>query len=353
MKYGKVIKITEKLRERTKVVVLMGDREELAINYNSITGNIQVNDKVLLNTTAIELNLGTGGYHFVMYNYGKAYQSPQKKGHIMKCRYTPFQLRVMSAEEENSPYNSVFHNFRSLDNFPVLVGSLHSMLMPAVATLKYLNSKIKIAYIMTDAGSLPIYFSDSIYQLKYKKLLDTTITVGHAFGGDLETVNIYNGIIAAKEVAKCDIAIVSMGPGVVGTGTPYGFTGIEQGNILDIVNDLGGLSIGIPRISFAEKRLRHQGVSHHSLTVFGKVTKTKCQLIFPSLKENQRNYIFNQIESLKINHKHNIIEIDGKILSDALYHFDLTVNTMGRNYDNDPSFFLTCSAAALYGFGKL
>ena len=31
-----------------------------------------------------------------------------------------------------------------------------------------------------------------------------------------------------------------MGPGIVGTGTKYGFSGIEQGQIIDAINTLSG-----------------------------------------------------------------------------------------------------------------
>jgi len=33
------------------------------INYEMLTGSVEVNDTVLLNTTAVELGLGSGGYH--------------------------------------------------------------------------------------------------------------------------------------------------------------------------------------------------------------------------------------------------------------------------------------------------
>ncbi|SNR87068.1 Protein of unknown function [Anaerovirgula multivorans] len=353
MKLGKVVKILSKVAERTKIIVSIDEKDELAINYNFMTGDIQVNDEVILNTTAVELNLGTGGYHFVVYNLNYTYQQLNGKGHIMKCRYSPLQLKVFTAEEQESPNHEVFHNFVTLDRLPVLVGTLHSMVAPIAATIKHMNLNVKIAYIMTDAAALPIYFSDTVYNLKNKGLIDTTITVGHAFGGDIETVNIYNGLISAKEIAKCDIAIVAMGPGIVGTGTPYGFSGIEQGQIIDIVNDLDGLPIGIPRISFGDQRQRHYGVSHHSLTIFSKITKTRCQLVLPVLSIKEQNYIYNQIESLKINEKHNIIEVDGSILSNALDRFNLTVKTMGRGYAEDSAFFLACSAAAVYSYNQL
>ncbi len=44
------------------------------------------------------------------------------------------------------------------------------MLAPIVAMLKYLNEDIKINYIMTDGGSLPIDFSNTVRDLKSKKI---------------------------------------------------------------------------------------------------------------------------------------------------------------------------------------
>jgi len=348
MKHGKVIEILEELDERTKVIVEIEGRKEKAINYNFLTGKVNENDTVVLNTTALELQLGTGGYHFIIYNLNAKQQQFKGKGHIMKLRYTPLQFRVFAAEEQESPTHHIFKEFESLNKFPVIVGTLHSMLTPLVATLKYVEPHIKIAYIMTDGAALPISLSDNVYKLKMKGLINNTITTGHAFGGDIETINIYNSLIAAKGIAKCDIAIIIMGPGIVGTGTTYGFTGIEQGYILDIVNDLGGTPIAVPRINFTDSRDRHYGISHHSLTIFSKVTKTKSNITIPLLEIDKKQYILNQIQDLGIQKKHNIIEVDAEILPQALKYFDLSVKTMGRGYYDDPAFFLACGAAALY-----
>ncbi|AOY77084.1 DUF3866 family protein [Clostridium formicaceticum] len=354
IKRGKVIEILSRSKEKTKILVAVDEKEERALNYNLITGEVAVDDEVLLNTTAVELKLGTGGYHFVLYNLHSMSPSLEEdQGHIMKLRYTPLQLKVFATEEQNHPNHHKFLEFQSLKELPVIVGSLHSMLTPIAATLKYMNPNIKITYIMTDAAALPIYFSDTVYQLKEKSIVDSTITVGHAFGGDLEAVNIYNGLIAAKEITACDIAIVTMGPGIVGTGTPYGFTGIEQGQILDAVKDLGGIPIGVPRISFSDPRERHYGISHHSLTVFSKIAKTKVRMILPILPDKEKKFLYEQLEYLNIHRKHTIIEEDGSILSEALNQFNLSVKTMGRSLKDDTVFFLACSAAAVYGCGLL
>ncbi|AKL95318.1 hypothetical protein CACET_c18700 [Clostridium aceticum] len=348
IKRGKVIKILSKSQEKTKLIVAINGKEEKAFNYNLMTGEVSVGDEVVLNTTAIELNLGTGGYHFVLYNLDNKIVPLEEEGHIMKLRYTPLQLKVFAAEEQDHPNHHKFLAFESLNNLPVIVGSLHSMLTPIAATLKYINPRIKITYIMTDAAALPIYFSDTVDQLKEKGIIDHTITIGHAFGGDLETVNIYNGLIAAKEITHCDIAIVTMGPGIVGTGTPYGFTGIEQGQILDAVEDLGGAAIAVPRISFSDERERHYGISHHSLTVFSKIAKTSFKIILPFLEADKKKVLYEQLEYLNIHRKHTIIEEDGSILSKVLDYFGLSVKTMGRGFKDDVAFFLACSAAAVH-----
>ena len=161
---------------------------------------------------------------------------------------------------------------------PVVVGTLHSMLTPFVASYKRHNPNKKLVYIMTDGAALPIYLSKNVQNLKEKNLIDNTITIGNAFGGDYECINIYTALITAKEILNADAVFVSMGPGIAGTGTKYGFTGIEQGPILDAVKKLGGMPIAIPRISFADKRDRHNGISHHSMTVFKEIVNVSVNI---------------------------------------------------------------------------
>lgn len=348
MKRGKVIKIIKKLEGRTDILVDINNKEEKAINYDYLTGTVKIDDIVVLNTTAAELNLGTGGYHFVIYNLNNGDKNIDSKGHIMKLRYTPFQVKTYAAEEQNSPYHDVFHKFESLNKMPVIVGTLHSMLIPIASTLKYLNNDLNIAFIMTDGAALPIYLSNNVYELKEKGIIYKTITLGHAFGGDYEVVNIYNALIAAKQIVKCDVAIVTMGPGIVGTGTPYGFTGIEQGYIVDAVNDLGGTSVAVPRVTFKDKRKRHYGLSHHSITVLGKIMKTRSNIAFPKFSAQQEKIIAKQLEENNLTQKHDIFRVETNILGQVLEYYKLKVKSMDRGLNDDPEFFNTCCAAAVY-----
>lgn len=345
---GRVVKITNKLDGRTDIIVSLDKKLEKAINYDYLTGMVKTGDKVILNTTAVQLGLGTGGYHFVIYNLNHRGENMEEKGHIMKLRYSPFQIKTYAVEEEDSPYHDLFHQFKSLNDMPVIVGTIHSMLTPIAASLKYLNRDLKIAYIMTDGASLPIYLSNTVYQLKEKAIIDKTITLGHAFGGDYETVNIYNALITAKDVAKCHLALVTMGPGIIGTGTPYGFTGIEQAHIIDAVKDLGGIPIAVPRISFKDKRKRHYGLSHHSLTVLNKIVKSRTNIPIPKLCPAQDRVIERQLKENNLRARHNIIKIRENVLNEGLKYYKLKVSSMGRGLRDDPQFFAGCSVAALY-----
>lgn len=347
-KNGIVKSIKEIYEDATWIEVKLDNELSKAINYNSITGKIKIGDKVVLNTTAIELSLGTGGQHFVMYNHSNPSQSLNGEGHIMKNRYTPNQMRFLTVEEEDSPYHNKVKDFKSLDNHPVIIGSLHSMLAPIAAMIKYNNSDLKINYIMTDGGALPLAFSNTIRNLKDKKLINNTITIGHAFGGDFECTNIYTGLITSKEVLKADLTIVTMGPGIVGTGTKYGFSGIDQGTQVDAVNTLGGQAILVPRISFKDKRERHYGLSHHTLTVLNDIIKTKSDVILPKLPEEKSMRIKSQISKIKLNKDHNFIIESTDGIEKALEFYELKTTTMGRGIEADYEFFQTLAAVGNY-----
>ena len=319
-----------------------------AYNYPKMTGKVNEGDKVILNTTAVELSLGTGGYHFVISNLNNMESDLDANGHIMKLRYTPYQIVVDSVEDHESKYHDLINDFESLDDLPVVVGTLHSMLTPFVASYKRNNPDKKIAYIMTDGAALPLYLSMNVKNLKQKGLINSTITIGNAFGGDYECINIYTALITAKEIAKADVVFVSMGPGIAGTGTKYGFTGIEQGQILDAVKKLGGRPIAIPRISFADKRDRHQGISHHSITVFDKIVNVDVNIPITIYEDEKLNKIKAQIKENKLDEKHNIIFIENNKCKEDLEYFGLKVKSMGRNYDEDSEFFDSASSAAYY-----
>lgn len=333
LRWGEVLSIEQDNPCICILQVRVEDVVEKAILYPKLSGTVQPGDRVLLNTMAVQLKLGTGGYHFVVQVENKEERDSSGSGHIMKLRYTPYQIKVYSREEKG-PLNP--------DHLPLVVaGSLHSMVAPCVLSLHSLGFS-KVAYIMTDSGALPIWFSHTIQKLLEKGLLQTTITTGHAFGGQEETVNVYTGILTAG-AKGCNVAVVAPGPGHVGTGTAYGFSGVEQGEVLNAAGVLGCNGIGIPRVSFADRRSRHQGISHHSLTSLGSICREPVTIVLPCLKGEQGALIKKQAQAFK---KKRVLFMDPYKARSSLEGWQDLLHTMGRSLDDDPYYFYTSALAA-------
>ncbi len=107
IKRGKILKELF-ARPGVKGYIISIDGEEArAIVYPELVGEVLPGDEVLVNTTAVELQLGSGGYHYVIASLQGRNRELTPGGHIMKLRYTPMQLKVLSVEEEASPFHQV------------------------------------------------------------------------------------------------------------------------------------------------------------------------------------------------------------------------------------------------------
>ncbi len=340
--------ITRELFTRSGItgyLVAIDDKEEKCIAYTDLIGEVKIGDEVMLNTTAVSLSLGSGGYHYIMANLSLESQPLSPRGHIMKLRYTPMQIKVLSVEEEDSPYHQDLAEADSLEGVPVLVGTLHSMLAPLCLQLG--EAKLKVAYVMTDGAALPMSFSNTVAWLKENNLLHGTVTIGHAFGGDLEAVNIFSGLLAAQKVFNPDVIIVTMGPGIVGTGTKWGYTGIEQGDILNAVDSLGGTPLAIPRISFADSRDRHKGISHHTITVLSRVCRAKAMVPLADMEENQLAYVLEQLRKARLFERYDFTLENADDSLAIMKSSGQKLTTMGRTIDEDKEFYLNLGAGAL------
>ncbi|ACL69439.1 DUF3866 family protein [Halothermothrix orenii] len=347
---GTVKKIIKEHKDRKQIVeVEIKDRGLFkAINYIPMTGRLEAGVQVVLNTTAIELGLGTGGYHFVMAVMNdsslddKVSFEKEYPGHIMKLRYTPCQVKTQCVEEQESKYHDLINNFKNLKGQIVVILPLHSLLAPLAITFKHFYPHGKLVYIMTEGGALPIDFSDTVNILKKKQLIDTTITTGHAFGGDLETVNIYTGLAAATEIARADLVVSAMGPGITGTGTKLGYSGVESSFVCHAVQVLGGRVIFVPRVSMADPRQRHFGISHHSITLLMDLIDKPVDVVFP-----EEYNIVKKASQLGVIKKHNAYIYDYGIIDKILSQSQFDFNSMGRGYEDDHLFFITAGLAVL------
>jgi hypothetical protein len=228
-----------------------------------LVGPVVVGDRVVVNATAVELGLGTGGRHFVHWNLSRDSWSQPGPGHVMKLRYTSLQVDAGAAEERHPDLPE------GLGGMPVVACALHSQVACVAAGFHHRRAAAgaRLVYVMTDSAALPAALSDVIATRRDDGRLAATISCGQAFGGDYEAVTLASALQVAAGPAAGAAVVVGPGPGAVGTGSRFGFGGLEVATTVDVATVLGGRPIVAVRFSGADPRDRHRGVSHHTSTV--------------------------------------------------------------------------------------
>jgi hypothetical protein len=319
--------VTEILQERRGLQRVRTDAGRAYVLVD-LTGPVGVGDDVVLNTTAVDLGLGTGGWHVVHWNLARGEWSQPGRGHIMKLRYTSLQADT-GADEELHPELP-----DSLDGLPVVACSLHSQVGVVAAVARTLRPTASIAYVMTDGAALPLALSDLVSELIDRGVLDTAITAGHAFGGELEAVSIPSALVLARHVAHADLAVVGMGPGVVGTGSSLGTTAVEVAWVVDAAAALGGRPAICVRASDADPRRRHRGVSHHTATALRLAARCPAVPLPPELAGGK------QIRGA--------VAVEPPDVAAILDDLGLHITSMGRGPTDDPAFFQAAGAAGAW-----
>jgi len=342
-KTGKVERILAARPGLQRVEVNLDDRTERAYVLTELTGPVESGDAVVVNTTAVDLGLGTGGWHVVHWNLAHDHYRGSRSGHIMKARYTSLQVDVTSSEERYVE----LANVTSIEHMPVVAAALHSHVPAIAAACKRERPNLRVAYVMTDGAALPLVLSDLVAELRDRALLDATITCGHAFGGDHEAVSVYSALAIACHVVGADVTIVSMGPGSVGTATRLGFSGIEVGPVLDAAAGLTGVPIASLRVSFADPRERHRGLSHHSTTALTVATRARVLVPVPCVGGEPERILRAELASGGVADRHELVDVAAVGAVELLASFDLDVVTMGRPAADDPVMFEAAAAAGI------
>jgi hypothetical protein len=299
---------------------------------NSSSG--EVGDEVVVNTTAVDLDLGTGGSHVVHWNLARREWGTAGPHHIMKLRYTGVQIDTGSVEEDHP---EAMASFRDLGGRVVVVCGLHSQLAPVVLAVRRARPEARIAYVMTDGAALPLAFSDSVHRLCTDGLLDVTITAGHAFGGDLEAVGIPSALAAAVAVGTADVIVAGSGPGV--SAPARSSPALEVAQIVDTCS--ARRPTGGPRLlgrrhptpsrrtqrpdeSRPRARSHHRGGSRAGRAAADDVRRSLLGL------------------------PHRVVEVSGVDAATVLAPMAGLLSTMGRTPDDDPVFFAVAIAAGTF-----
>lgn len=274
-------------------------------------------ETVLANTAGIEMGLGTGGLAFVLPTAGG--EPPINDDHFMKLPYTPMQFPVSQAEQATT-----------LEGVPVVVLPLHSHLAPACCAVADLRPGARVAFVWQEGGALPVEVSRVCRELRELGLLHSVVSCGSCFGGDLESANVYSGLLAA---AVADVILVGIGPGIVGTSSAYAHGGMSAAISANASASLGAEPVFAPRVSNVDARARHQGISHHTLAALG-ATLVGCRVALPKSLEKPLG--------VPSRHSFVLMDRDARGLEER---FGVVFRSMGRFYNEDPAFFDSAAAA--------
>lgn len=243
LRHGRVTRVVDELHCEV-------DGVDCAV-FPEVTGGVEEGDEVLVNVQARELGLGSGGFDVLYANLTRGLGlAPASAAHVMALPYAPGQWAVRHAEEDGGMADG-------LDGLPVVLCTVHSQVAPAWAALRHL----RVAYVQVQGGALPLELSDTVRSLG----LVARISVAPCFGGDARCVTVASALLWAAP--RADVVICSVGPGIVGTGTRFGHGAVALAESANVALALGGAPILAARVSDADARDRHRGVSHHTQAV--------------------------------------------------------------------------------------
>jgi Protein of unknown function (DUF3866) len=239
--------------ERREGVVRLEVDGTSCVAYPRLTGPVSLDDEVLVNVQARELRLGSGGFDVLYANLTRGLELPVEEGaHVMKLPYTPLQCAARHLEEG-------VELAETLAGLPVVCCTLHSQVVPVCAGM---GDDVRVAYVQVAGGALPVSLSDAVRALRERGLVERTVAVGACLEGDRQSVTVASALAWAA-ASGFDAVVCSIGPGIVGTGSLLGHGGVAAAESANAAAALGGAPILAVRVSGADARDRHAGVSHH------------------------------------------------------------------------------------------
>lgn len=314
-----------------------------AISYPQLTGSLSVGERVLVNTEALDLGLGSGGYDIVLAGLGQDVDDLDGTGaHAMKLNYTPLQHSVNLIEEHQEEEG------RPLDE--VIVLALHSQLSAAAFALKADAPDARVAYLQTAGGALPGALSDTVAELIERDILSAHVTVSPCFGAPYEAATVIGAVQACQEVLGCGVALVGPGPGIQGSASRFGHGGMQA-----LESAQAGLCLGVrpvlaPRVSEADSRERHRGLSHHTATVLAFLLAPVEVAI---AEETAHADLVDALRNADRHDRHVISAVATEDHFDQFLESGLPAECMGRRPRDDPSFFRQALAAGRVAARKI
>ena len=322
-----------------------------AYALTDLCGPVTPGDEVLVNTSAVDLGLGTGGAHVVHTNLSTPFEGAHSTGAVMKARYLAEQLPVDAVEEAavgrteaELPADHGVLGGRPPPDLPSLAGTrivlcvLHSHALALAAALSD-STATAPGYVMTDGGALPFVLSDLAAACLERGVIATAVSAGQAFGAPIEAVTVASAVAA---LAQQDIGrvVVAPGPGHLGTASPLGFSALDLVGHAAVLDGLGAATALAARASSADERARHRGVSHHTRTMAALAPQRTVVPVPARRGADDAAWI----ETLG----QRAVEVTPLPVSAAVARTGLSVTSMGRPLEHDPLACAWLGAAAAW-----
>ena len=224
-----------------------------------LVGAAEVGDEVIVNVEALDLGLGSGGFDIVHVNLSRGLEGQGVAGaNVMKLNYTSLQHAVQPVEEEklNLPLTH-----------PVGVLALHGQLAAVAWAFAQSAPERRLGYVQSSGGALPGGHSRVVKALRQRGLLAGHLTAGAAFGGEAEAISTAGAVHHGLRTLGWDAVLCGPGPGIVGSRSPLGHGGMSALDSAHAALALGAPTLLVARMSSGDPRVRHRGISHHTLTV--------------------------------------------------------------------------------------
>ncbi|HEX6602902.1 MAG TPA: DUF3866 family protein [Solirubrobacterales bacterium] len=308
------------------LLVDVGGERRPAWADEAMLGEMREGDEVVVNVTALDLELGSGGFDVVHVNLTRGLQSEAKgDAHVIKLNYTSLQHPVEPVEGTSNGAP-----------IPVLVLPLHGHLAPAAWAAAQASPGLRVGYVQTAGGALPGSLSRDVKQLRERGLLAGHITAAPSYGGEHEALSAVGAIDAASELGW-DAVLIGPGPGIIGSDTAYGHGGMAALDSAHAALSLNCPTILSPRLSSSDPRDRHRGLSHHTRTVLD-LLLAPVDVAAPE----DEPAIAQALDAFE--HRLHLAPVDLNGYAES----NLPTRTMGRSLADDPLFFSAPLAAGTF-----
>lgn len=317
--------------EEDPLTVEVGGERRPAWADRGLVGELRDGDEVIVNTEALDLGLGSGGFDVVHANLTRGLEGEERNARVMKLNYTSLQHAVDVVERGEEEIEG-----GAPASAPVLAIPLHGHLAPAAWAAGQAAPGLRLGYVQTAGGALPGSLSRDVAELRERGLLAGHVTAGPAYGGEREAISV-TGALDAAEGLGWDAVIAGSGPGILGSDTRYGHGAMAALDAAHAALALRLATLVSVRCSSEDPRPRHRGISHHSETVLGMLLGG-VEVPLPSGEPD----LGAAVEPL-LGERHRRSEHDVDLEGYAASGLPRTV--MGRDLDSEPLYFAAALAA--------